>query len=136
MKCYFIAILILLCSCAQIRRIKGNQLKPQYENSYKIIKIDSKKEGYIVYVQRRDSIFKIISLCDTTEQCREIVVNGYYNLCLKSYFSRKNDSSPNIQLGHVMGMHLGKEIVRFDEDGIVQNLFYATNLKGLCLIQQ
>lgn len=135
MKYFVPCLLFFVFSCSQSKNMsykkKANLKENGLSSQYLILRIDSNYEGYIIYAKRNDSIFKIVSIKDTTKNCMNLFVNSSYDLKLLSWFG-KNDKEPNVPLNHIHGMHLGGIRVRFDEDSIVHDLFYDERLRGLC----
>ena len=118
-------------------------MKPSYylnnesKDSYKVIKIDSIENYYLIYVGRSDSVFKILSRKDTllTKNCKRIKIGNEIHLNLKTYFGNRNKDFINAQILHISGMKIGKITVRIDEKGIVHDLFYDERMIGLCIIK-
>lgn len=95
-------------------------------NNYKILKIDSAENIYIILAQKKELTYKIVSLQDSLK-C--IKIGQCYNLVLKSVFPENQ-----LQKDRVSVMRYGS--VRIPLGGskeIVWDLFSVQNLKGLCL---
>lgn len=81
MKYIILSLLVSFISCAQ-----ASDIVLQHENSillFKILKIRKKEPYYIIYAQRNDSVFKIISeKSGYGVDSKEIKVGGKYQLYL------------------------------------------------------
>ena len=126
-----LSIVFFSCTIIKPRYSPNNEKK----DDYKIINIDSIENYYLIYVQRSDSVFKILSKSDSVlkGKCKRIKVGDEIHLNLKTYFGNRNKDFINAQLLHISGMKIGSIIVRIDEKGIVHDLFYDERLVGLCI---
>ena len=91
---------------------------------YKIIKIDSLQNTYIIYAKKQDSTFKIVSKKNASDNCIIIKINEYYNLKIKSLFPV--DYYQKIQISAIK--------FKLEGNGIVWDLFISENLNGLCYV--
>ena len=112
---------------------KANILK----NYFEVIKIDSIENKYLIYVQKNDSVFEIVSKKnERINYCTEIIVGNKYELHLESYFKNLiidgSDLSPkNIQnVTHYVIEGTGIKL----ESECRRELFYTNNIKGLCYV--
>jgi len=112
---------------------KTNILK----NYFEVIKIDSIENKYLIYVQKNDSVFEIVSKKnERINYCTEIIVGNKYELHLESYFKNLiidgSDLSPkNIQnVTHYVIEGTGIKL----ESECRRELFYTNNIKGLCYV--
>ena len=109
---------------------------------YKIKKIQTKNDWYIIYAEKQDSTFKIVSGSEIglNSECEKIRVGKSYAFELKS--RRNNVPEINgVKLSPVN--YLDIECYSFDKDTEIciepkkgiYDLYHANNLKGLCFFQ-
>jgi len=95
-------------------------------NNYKILKIDSAENIYIILAQKKGLTYKIVSLQDSL---RCLKMGQCYNLILKSVFPEnqlQKDRFSVMRYGSVrIPLGVSKELV--------WDIFSIQNLKGLCL---
>ena len=119
----FILLSFLLISC------KSN--KVEIDNSekhlkYKIIKIVSKNDVYIIYAKNHDSLYKILTLRNNSENssCKKIKIGKEYELNLFSL---------DVPI-YADGLDFYGEPILLERDSI-NELHTAKNLEGLCLFK-
>ncbi|WP_124636227.1 hypothetical protein [Taibaiella sp. KBW10] len=125
-------LLFIFCSCGTAKDSKHRNADIiNNKNAYLVIKIKEYTAGYVIYAQRNDSVFKVLSFKGEEKKlaCSKLIENKKYDLILKSCFE---DSI--VPLNHLGGKHLGKDIIHIEEVGTVRDLFYDSRLYGLCLI--
>lgn len=108
---------------------------PTYEQrslGYKITKIDSVNNLYLIYANRNDSLFKIVSLNQKSTNCTPLKINGIYPLTLHSRFEGKYAIKSQYSDFNILYNYYGTFVSLEKERGI-RDLFTADNLKGLCL---
>lgn len=93
---------------------------------YNVNKIKTLGKYYVIYVSRNDSIYKIVSKKEKVNNCNRIKKNKSYLL--------------NLSRIQILG---GSEVdcVSFDKKTVIckepdADLYIATNLKGLCVIDK
>ncbi len=88
MKNKTIIIYFLCCVVANFSCSGGNQNAPdplnQTDTSYKVYRIDSINNYYILYVSKKDTNYKIISEKEFSENCNRINKDNYYDFELSS----------------------------------------------------
>lgn len=124
----FLAFIILSCQSQKLYKTSI------HDGDFKIITIKEKKPLYIIYAERNDSIFKIVSPKkeNINNECNRIKKNEFYNLNLVPTLSMTK------QVG---GMASGLAVTeRRYEGGIIKldkkshyTLYVCDNLEGLCL---
>jgi len=123
----------LTLSCNYQNKLTRNNKAGRY---YKILRIESLDNIYIIYAQKEDSLFKILSLKSGNKNCNTIKVNKSYPLKLKSLFPKeflgKYDLSP--QATNVDGVNFYGNMVQVERDSI-NDLTTAENIRGLCFIK-
>ena len=141
MKALVLKFTITCCilSCYSVKETdETNQL-----NGYKIIKIDSIKNVFVLSALRSDTLYKILSYFDSSNKCRNVFVNNTYKLNLKSLFirgfvdssGRKFDITPDAVPG-LTGLEYHGVLVSIDKlPNQKRDLFEATNLNGLCFVK-
>jgi hypothetical protein len=107
--------------------------KKQDSMRYKVYKIDSVNNYYILYARYSHSVFKIISKKETGGACKGIVVNGSYKFHLTSILSVNGVSIvPSNQIYELSGWKIDNATTISFEGDSIRDLFYADNIKGLC----
>ena len=126
-------IFLFIFICISCTSLKQTVLPDK--TAYTITKIKKYNSFYIIYAQRRDSIFKIISDKDTVSfYCETIKKGREYNLNLLKIFPI------DTLLGMPVAPNLGIRGIGLADGSIVEiekkshsRLYMATNLNGLCL---
>ena len=97
-------------------------------NIFRITKIDSVENIYIILAQKKDLTYKIVSFKDSLNCINKIKTGQCYNLLLKSVFPEnyfQKDRISVVRYGSVR-VQLG------GSKGMVWDLFSIENLKALC----
>jgi len=105
-----------------------NKEKPSI-NTYRVVKLDSINDVYIIYAKTQNMYYKILSAKDSEVkgmQCDKILVNNSYRFQLNSLLA-----SNEIDLLHVDGIKFNNETIEIEKDSIM-DLHTSSNLKGLC----
>ena len=114
---------MLFLSCSQ---------KQHYSvNGYTIVKIDSVENVYIVYAEKADSLYKIISKKSDKGYCQPMKVGRQYNLALDSYFLPEELHVKN----RMTGISYEGVLINIERDGVVSDIFTTQNLNGLCYFE-
>jgi hypothetical protein len=131
MKTYLILSLIgILSISCYVKKINGTN----DFNLYKVNKIDSINNYYILYVKRNDSLFKVVSKKQINTNCKSVHIHKSYDFKLnlmKLSINGNNVSVPN---------NLDIQCFQFDEKTTICNepnvygLYFTESLNGLCLI--
>jgi len=125
-----ITYLFFLCNVTKGNKLVQKEGKQNKKNEYLVTKFDSIPKAYIIYVERNDSIFKLVSLKTDINNCTKIIIGNYYELQLASWLDPDEPS-----LIHSDGLHVYGVSVAYSNEKIVQDIFYAKNLKGLCAFE-
>lgn len=108
--------------------------------NYLIKKIDKNNSWYIIYAERKDTLFKIVSYAESKvdENCKKIVVGGKYDFELKS----KKENAPIIggvkldPVGYTGCYEFDKETtICLEPKRGIYDLFYTNDLKGICYLK-
>ena len=147
---FFLFLSMTLLSCSSSAKLI-NPSKSS-DTSYKIIKITKKNSWYIIYAERNDTVYKVVSKYDDSvlKNCKKVIEGKSYNLKLES----KRDNVPvigGVKLKPLNYLDVkshaydkdGMECYRYDEEteictepkSGIYDLFYATNIKGLCYVK-
>lgn len=107
-----------------------NTVSIQNRLEYKIIKIDSTSNLYILFAKRNDSIFKILSEKVDNSNCDNIIrENKNYSLKIESVFS------PNFHEKLEIKSYTFKDSkIKLGTDGSVWDLFTSENIESLCYL--
>ena len=122
---------IVFCILAACRSRKNPDSLPGKD--FKIVRVDSINNVYLIYARQRDTLYKIVSLKEGPNSGRSIVVGSSYPLDLVSLFIKKfqgYDLSPQHSLD-IGGISYSGTLIKLERDSIV-DLFRAKNIKGLC----
>lgn len=131
----FILLVGIFYSCANSKAVSSNNITG--EEKYKILRINIINDIFIIYAQKQDSLYKILSKKEVIikPNCRELIIGNSYELELESLYPKtflgKYDLSPN-NLPTVSGIDFHGTKIEIERDSIL-DLFIAKNLKGLCL---
>jgi hypothetical protein len=108
---------------------------PPPGKAFKIVKLDSISNVYLIYARQKNTLYKIVSLKEATHTGRSIVVGSSYQLDLVSLFIKNfqgYDLSPQNALD-IGGISYAGTLIKVERDSIV-DLYRARNVKGLCFI--
>lgn len=132
-------VFYLLCffgiGCNSQQKIMENQKTME---EYYVYQIDTIDDYYLVYAKKEDMIFKIVSKKEEVEECNLIKVNNSYYFDLYAQSSIKpiieGKEIALVTIIDVMCYNFenGTKICTDRKNGIY-DLYYARNLKGLCL---
>jgi len=101
---------------------------------YKVYKIDSIKNFYLIYAKRKDIPYKIVSEKTHVDNCEPIRVNEKYPFILHSRLSSRKIGNTKIMPGNVDCFYYGDSTFICLEDAIY-DLHSADNIKGLCFLK-
>jgi hypothetical protein len=100
----------------------------QYTDSvFKVFKIDSINNYYLVYAKKNDSIFKIVSTKNGKNNCLRIKKNKKYQLSLQLIW--KNSANTSLVTGTYFD---DSTVIRIDWEKEIYALYSCDNLHGLC----
>lgn len=119
-----LSIILISLSC--------NSLKNESTKiGYKILKIDSIADVYVVHAINNKQYFKIVShkVESKDSYCERIKVGNKYRLNLKSLFLNKEKLPLSVN-----GLDFYGQTINIEEDSIF-DIHTANNLKGLCLLK-
>lgn len=133
----YLASVILFFSCVSTR--KAMTVK-NVDTNYSIKKINKNNSWYIIYAERNDTLFKIVSYAENSigQNCKKIVVNGKYDFELKS----KKENAPIIggvkldPVGYTGCYVFDKETtICLEPKRGIYDLFFTNDLKGICYLK-
>lgn len=133
MKYYIVILIVLLfSSCA-----KKSTIGIKETGQLRVYKISSINNYHIIYGQRNDSLFKIVSKKEYITNCNSIQKNGSYDLKLHSMIINREIGGikilpQNSMLVTCFSFDKQTNICIEPKKGIY-DLYFAENLKGLCL---
>lgn len=128
---------VILFSCSSTKKVKTVS---DSNTNYFIKKIDKKHSWYIIYAEKKDTLFKIVSYAESKvdENCKKIVVGGKYDFELKS----KKENAPIIggikldPVGYTGCYEFDKETtICLEPKRGIYDLFYTNDLKGICYLK-
>jgi hypothetical protein len=126
--------------------IVGRDYEEGEKAGYKIVKIDSINNVYLIYARKEGSLFKIPSLKDGSDasdkvrenDCEKINVGKRYKFKLNSMMTGKligNIEIPYEMTKHAGGVNYYGTIIEVERDSI-NDIYYADNIKGLCFVKE
>ena len=129
----FIASMLIGCSVMNNSSLCREE-KSNRTTLFKIKSIKDKREFYIIYAKRNDSLFKIVSKLEGGANGEKIKVGRHYNLKLEKFFPL--DSIFGIAIAPNAGIrgfgYYGEKTVYIERKSH-NSLYRAKNLKGLYL---
>ncbi|WP_046746320.1 hypothetical protein [Kordia zhangzhouensis] len=134
MKKYSLILILILTSCDFNHRNENKELAEkkisQEEQKYRILKIDSIDQTYIIYAKKQDSFYKIVSSKnDFKQDCNKIKVNQDYKLKLESLLYPEN-TKPRRKF-ELSGIDYNGITIKVEKDSI-KDIHKSSNLNGLC----
>ena len=102
---------------------------------YKVKKLDSLNSVYLIYAEKNNQLYKIVTGKVDNQDCKNIKVSGEYGFLIESLFSPmifgKGDTLwKRLDLVNAVQFN-GTTIIT--ESGCVNDLFRADNVEGLCI---
>ncbi len=133
----YLLVSVILFSCSTTKK---TMTVSDNNTNYLIKKIDKNNSWYIIYAERKDTLFKIVSYAESKvdENCKKIVVGGKYDFELKS----KKENAPIIggvkldPVGYTGCYEFDKETtICLEPKRGIYDLFYTNDLKGICYLK-
>ncbi len=134
MRFIYILIAVFSISCSHSKNITNGKttssgnIKEYDSRKYRVTKIDSVKNVYLIYARKDSMLFKIVSAKVGSEDCGNIKISGEYGFIISSIFP---DNSP----AHVDGIYYHGVPIAVEGDSIT-HIYIALNVAGLCIKQQ
>lgn len=124
------------CNLQNNKRLTPSKFALKDSASFKVFKIDSINTYYLIYAKKGRDIFKIISRKGNEKCPKSISVNQLYSFSLRSILTKNGQQViPPNQINEISWWQIDKNtVIRFEGDSI-NNLYFADNLQGLCLIK-
>ena len=136
MRITIILILTIICSCRNSKNVSSTDKV----GLFKIIKVGSLNNWHIIYATKNDTLFKIVSKKEKNvdSNCNKINGGQYYNL--KIHSRKENPPEINgIKLSPVNYIDItcysfdANTSICIEPKKGIYDLYFAENLKGLCL---
>jgi len=127
----YITLFIFIISCKQLKIEKRQSINQDF---YKISKIDSINNVYLIYAKKKDSIFKILSLKEDFSNFNKIEVGKSYDFKLKSLLRIKKLFGLEIIDYNVAGIDFYGTTIAIEQDSI-NDLHGSDNIKGLYYVK-
>jgi hypothetical protein len=136
MKTILITVTFLIISSFSIKH-NNNCLSFQDSKKYRVYKIDSINDYYIIYAKKEKTIYKIISKKDNSYTKNKIRINKFYRFNLRSMLMVNGKSViPTNQINEITGWRVDKNTtINFEGDSI-RDIYISDDIKGLCLIKK
>jgi hypothetical protein len=134
---YFLFSVMFLHSCSSTKKAMPTVYN---DTNYLIKKIDKEKTWYIIYAERKDTLYKIVSKADNSinSNCKKIFVGQRYDFFLISH----KDTAPIINgvklaaVGYTGCYHFdGETTICLEPKRGIYDLFYTNDLKGACYLK-
>jgi len=133
---FIVLTLILLFSCNNKVKSLLSVVNDNHEKFYKVYKIDSINNYYLIYLNDKQYNYKVVSEKADNINCREkIKVNRKYRLELVS-ITRSMLGDHFLSYHHLGGITLGNTLIRIEREDSIIDLYYAKNIKGLCIVDE
>ena len=101
---------------------------------FKILKIDSIKNIYVIYAEQNDSVYKILSEKEVICNCQNIELNNTYILSIKTKFMR------GVIIQQLGGSKYKGAVIpireKTDGKNVAWNLYLTDDIKGRCYIRK
>jgi hypothetical protein len=119
--------------------VKNNYLSDTFfddlnKEEYLYLNNDTSKYEFnnILYFQKSDRIFIVVTQKETFENCNQLKINHYYDLKLKSVRPQQIINYRD----YITSLHMYQdEIIEFEKgDEILWDLFITPDIKGSCLL--
>jgi hypothetical protein len=107
------------------------------KHSYRVYKIDSIGNYYLLYLNRGERNYKVVSEKTDNISCKKrIKVNRKYELELGSIWDMFFGT--DFASGHKIGgiEFPGKTVIYVERENSILILHYAKNIKGLCIVKE
>jgi hypothetical protein len=115
----------------------GHKSNVDAQNAYRITKIDSTGNYYLIYALRNDSLFKIVSKKTTQSNSKSIKTGGEYDFKLRSDFSELplGDGTFSVKRSTLVDCFGYDSLTTICyEENCVRDLFHSDNINGLCIV--
>jgi hypothetical protein len=129
-------VILLLIAGASCRLRLSNIHSRHPHDTYKVVRVDSINNVYLIYAKMKDTLYKIVSLKSSVDNGRAIVVNGYYQFDLVSLIVKNfqgYDISPQTIL-NLGGIDYSGTLIKLERPSIL-DIYKASNIKGLYVVE-
>lgn len=137
---FFTSLVLLMTFCKAkkgvVRETTSNNQdsKIVVPQMFRLYKIDSLNNVYLIYAYNGSRPFKLVSLKDENNgSCEKLEVNKSYQLMISSIVLKKlngRDVSPSVT-PLLTGVEYYGNIISFEKDSIL-DIFTSPNIRGLC----
>lgn len=132
---------ITFISCTSNRHVGSgiHQKEVNKQSMFKVYRIDSVNSYYLIYAQRKDSLFKIVSKKAGCVEKKLINTDAYYPFLLKSIWNTPiaiegvNASPSSVYNVNCINFDDSTKIC-LERDSI-SDLYIASNIQGLCFVE-
>lgn len=135
MKNLIVLLFLISISCSQYKDTTTQKQPNKNEaEMYRVIKIDSINNFYLVYAKKNDTLYKIVSKKEQSDDCKKIKVNNQYKFKLIS----NRESAPIIRGIKIAPINVDcfafdkETTICTEKDKGIYDLYFAKNIKGLC----
>lgn len=128
-----LGLTILLGSCSVPKKLGSN------ETTYLIKKIKKQNTWYIIYAEKNNTLFKIVSKADNSyDNCNQLKVGKRYMINLSS----RKENAPDIggvkldPVGYTGCYKYDSEtVICLEPKKGINDLFYTNEIKGICFLK-
>ena len=103
---------------------------------FKILKIDSIRNVYVIYAEQNDSVFRILSKKEKVCNCRYLELNDLYVFSIKSLFLPEEV----VVMQRIAGVRYEGSVIPIkdetDEKNVLRDLYLSNDIKGKCYIRE
>lgn len=114
-------------SCKEV--MVNNNMDTTLIEINKIINIEKEKNVYIIYAEKDNIIYKIVSIKGKKCGCKRVKIGLDYKFALSSYFGEKSEFIRQM----VRGVEVTKDNI-IQSGGTNNDLYFTSNLSGLCYL--
>jgi hypothetical protein len=134
----FLMFIVISIQSKSIVSINNNSKKNSFDKhstSYRVYKIDSINNYYLIYAKKRGSRYKIVAKKEEAENCNRIRINSNYKFDLHSVRDVPGDPNSGKKSLQVSCFDYGDSTIICLEGDSIRDLYYSDNIKGLCFIK-
>ena len=134
-----LVIILILVSCFSKKHLQKSYSDKRKNslmdmNLYRVYKIDSIRNFYLIYAEKNDVLYKIVSEKTHVVNCQPIRVTENYPFVLHSHIANRKVGNMRIMPGSVDCFYYGDSTFICLEESIY-DLHSAENVSGLCFLK-
>ena len=123
-------LLIIICtSCS------SSNIAEQNKDLYRVYKISSINNYHLIYAEKQNILYKIVSEKIKGEKCNKIRAGKHYNFILKSMYEVAPVINGVKMYSYDITCHQFDEDTAICREKGIDDLYFADNIKGLCFVE-